>query len=645
MVDLDKTTTLFCGKDTRKYLFVLAALASLILMGTFYYTHYKLQGKGFEQAKRAKASRTDAVNAPLASGLPVAPGVGNPRLQQPRTPGMNQQNAAAPGVQQQASNVAAQFWPAGQMLGQPDQGDRVAPSPSGNNFAVVVKGMRPSVVNISSSRLQSPGSPKPKKQAMAANNQPRFASPLTGITATSIGSGIIVSADGAILTNAHVVQGGNGIHATVFNDTGSQRYRVDVVKLDERLDLALLKIRAKTQLTPAPLGDSSQIDVADSVIAIGSPFGLDQTVSRGIVSGMRKSLMIENIMHDQLIQTDAAINQGNSGGPLVDRQGWVIGVNTAIYTPTGAFSGVGFAIPINIAKTFMQGSVSAAALRTNGQAVVAQTVAGTAGTAPPIRGNARSPGSHSDGRSASDCRQCHQIIGTNAANRFAIPPTNLGVNVATLGQNPSDVQLLGSILQPMDPVIVENLNVPLDDGVFVRAVMANTPTDRAGIQAGDVIIKLDGRWIRSVSQLQRRLASYQDGDNIRLGLYRNGNRINRYLVIDQRNTPAGIPPGMSKQAIPNEMTWLGMEINPITPAMVKKIPELAQGGGQIAEVDGGSIAGLAGVRQGDVIRSINSQLTETPQRLYNMITQPGNASGVLLQVIRDGQSMYFTIQQ
>ena len=131
----------------------------------------------------------------------------------------------------------------------------------------------------------------------------------------------------------------------MFDDGGTRRYTARVIRLDERVDLALLHIALKTPLPAVILGDSDRVRLAEEVISIGSPFGLDQTVSRGIVSGIRKALAIEGVTHSDLIQTDAAINQGNSGGPLVNGAGSVIGINTAILRRPGLFQGSGSPSP------------------------------------------------------------------------------------------------------------------------------------------------------------------------------------------------------------------------------------------------------------------------------------------------------------
>lgn len=166
------------------------------------------------------------------------------------------------------------------------------------------------------------------------------------------GSGVIIDPKGYILTNYHVVRNAGEIKIALSGDK-EHEYKGKVIGKDERLDLAVIKIKPRGKLPVAILGDSDKIRVGDWVIAVGSPFGLEQTVTVGIVSARRQSVSIEGRTYKELIQTDASINQGNSGGPLVDIEGKVIGINTAIYTPMGGFVGVGFAIPVNKAKEIL----------------------------------------------------------------------------------------------------------------------------------------------------------------------------------------------------------------------------------------------------------------------------------------------------
>ncbi|MGQ0645163.1 MAG: trypsin-like peptidase domain-containing protein, partial [Elusimicrobiota bacterium] len=168
-----------------------------------------------------------------------------------------------------------------------------------------------------------------------------------------MGSGVIVDPRGYFLTNEHVERNADDITVLV-RDPELKEYKGKVVGKDPRSDLAVVKIQPKGGLSHAVLADSDKVRVGDWAIAVGSPFGLEQTVTVGVVSAVRQSLSIEGMAYSDLLQTDAAINRGNSGGPLINIRGEVIGINTAIYAPTGVFAGIGFAIPSARVRDIME---------------------------------------------------------------------------------------------------------------------------------------------------------------------------------------------------------------------------------------------------------------------------------------------------
>lgn len=170
----------------------------------------------------------------------------------------------------------------------------------------------------------------------------------------SLGSGVIISKDGLIITNYHVIEGAEGISIVLGHN---KDYKANVVVVDKEHDLALLKCQELTKIKDLKfleLGDSDNMEVGDLVLAIGNPYGIGKTVTSGIISGPEKSSSTGRIIGDDFLQTDAAINPGNSGGALVNIKGELIGINTAIYTQSGGSQGLGFAIPSNIVKSFLQ---------------------------------------------------------------------------------------------------------------------------------------------------------------------------------------------------------------------------------------------------------------------------------------------------
>ncbi|OVE75557.1 hypothetical protein BVX98_07480 [bacterium F11] len=232
-----------------------------------------------------------------------------------------------------------------------------------DSFSQVVKRVKPAVVNITSVRVETIhtqpyefffGDPfedffgdffgeryrSPRKRPAPRQYQRKH---------EGMGSGVIVDPRGYVLTNEHVISGAQDITVRLSHPK-EKEYKAKVIGKDPYSDLAVLKIKSGKDLPYVPLGDSDEIEIGDWVIAVGSPFGLEQTVTAGIISAVRQTLNIEGRTHNNMIQTDAAINRGNSGGPLVNLKGEVIGINTAIYAPTGVFAGIGFAIPSNRVK-------------------------------------------------------------------------------------------------------------------------------------------------------------------------------------------------------------------------------------------------------------------------------------------------------
>ncbi len=179
--------------------------------------------------------------------------------------------------------------------------------------------------------------PEEEVEPPAEGEEPEFQS--------GVGSGVIIDETGVILTNNHVVQGASRVLVRLSD---GRELEASDIKTDPLSDLAVLRVRAEAALPAAELGDSDELEIGDWVIAIGSPFELEATVSAGIISGKGRS--IRQIQRGSLIQTDAAINPGNSGGPLVNLQGQVVGLNTAIASNSGGYQGIGFAIPVNRAK-------------------------------------------------------------------------------------------------------------------------------------------------------------------------------------------------------------------------------------------------------------------------------------------------------
>jgi serine protease Do len=223
--------------------------------------------------------------------------------------------------------------------------------PSGNTFAPVLKKVLPSVVNISSSKVvkspQMDSQLDPFFRQFFGNGESPFAVPKDR-REKSLGSGVIVSPEGYILTNNHVVDGATDVRVTLSD---KRELQARVVGTDPKTDIAVLKIDA-SNLQPITLGDSTKVEVGDTALAIGDPFGVGQTVTRGIISAKgRGNLGIED--YEDFLQTDAPINPGNSGGALINDRGELVGINTAIIGESGGSQGIGFAVPVNLAHNVM----------------------------------------------------------------------------------------------------------------------------------------------------------------------------------------------------------------------------------------------------------------------------------------------------
>jgi S1-C subfamily serine protease len=305
--------------------------------------------------------------------------------------------------------------------------------------------------------------------------------PLEPQTQQSLGSGFVVDKVGHIVTNYHVVQGAREIDVSFSNH---ESMRAHLVGSDPSTDIAVLKVNASSRaLTPLPLGDSDKVRVGDSVVAIGNPFGLDRTVTAGIVSALQRQIQSPNNWAiDHVIQTDAPINHGNSGGPLLNADGQVIGVNAQIQTggTTDGNVGIGFAIPINTVKTV------AASLIKQG-------------------------------------RVEHAYIG--------IEPRAIDQTLARIFRLPVSHGLLVEAVRPGSPAARAGLRAG-DTQVTVAGVTYNL--------GGDVIVRADGAQISSPARLRSLLAVKKPGDRMRLLLYRGTKKLELNVTLGrQPASPSG----------------------------------------------------------------------------------------------------------
>ena len=372
------------------------------------------------------------------------------------------------------------------------------------------------------------------------------------------GSGFIIQADGIVLTNNHVVENAREITVTLSD---GRQLPAQVRGRDPKTDLAVLSVDAPEPLPTVQLGDSDALSVGDWVIAIGNPFGLANTVTAGIVSA--KGRAIGAGPYDEFIQTDAPINPGNSGGPLLDDHGAVVGINTAIFSQSGGSIGIGFAVPINLAKNLV-------------------------------------PQLEKDGH-------------------------------VTRGW-------LGVTLQKLTPELAESLKVDAGRGALVSAVSPDGPAARAGVAAGDVIVRWDGTVVDEHASLPMLVAATPVGKTIQMEALRDGARRTFSITVDKM---AEEPVADAQDAAPARARW-GMGLQELSPLDRKQLGLDDKRGVGVADVTPGSPADTAGLEPGDVILEVNRH----PVSSLDAVRKEAGKSATLLLLIRgqDGTNRFVALR-
>ncbi len=320
---------------------------------------------------------------------------------------------------------------------------------------------------------------------------------------TGFGSGVIISKDGYIVTNNHVIAGADEISVTL-ND--NRQFKGRIIGTDENTDLALIKIEGDDFPT-IPVGDSDALKVGEWVLAVGNPFNLTSTVTAGIVSAKARSLGMAKESIESYIQTDAAINQGNSGGALVNARGELIGINAALFSPTGSNTGYGFAIPTSIMKK-----------------VVA------------------------------DLKQ----FGT-------VQRVLLGVQVTTLTEEPGDTQMKdeeGRKVSDVKKEAREKYNVV--DGLWIRKIVEGGSAAGSDLKENDVIVGMDGKAIHKFADLQEALAKHRPGDKVKVKVMRD--KKEKYVEVTLKNEQ-----GTTKVVKNADMDILGAAFRPIPDDLKKQL--------------------------------------------------------------------------
>lgn len=386
------------------------------------------------------------------------------------------------------------------------------------SFADLAEKLTPSVVNISSF-----------SQSETENGEGN--TPLS----ESLGSGFIIDGNGYIITNNHVVDKAESISITLSDNTNTE---ARVIGKDPKTDLALIKIETKHPLNAVKFGDSDKIRVGDWVLAIGNPFGLGSSVTAGIVSA--KSRDIESGPYDSFIQTDASINQGNSGGPMFNLQGEVIGISSAIFSTTGASQGVGFAIPANLAGWVIS------QLKEHGEVK---------------RG------------------------------------------------------WIGIKIQPNTPEIADSLGISANQGVVVSGVTEQGPAQKAGLQAGDIVLSFNRQPIDNTKNLSRLIAETKIGTPAPIEIWRSGQK--QTLTVPIELMPEETPLSAAKETASDaaETPDNGESLNIIGFTVKEISPELAEryklapstSGVVVTDILPNSDASRKGIKIGDIIVKIDKR--------------------------------------
>ena len=440
------------------------------------------------------------------------------------------------------------------------------------DFTELAEKQGPSVVNISVTQVvQGNGNPFGGMQDDDQFNElfRRFGLPMPGMPrgqmppqdykSQSLGSGFIISGDGYILTNAHVV---NEADEVIVKLSDRREFKAKIIGADRRTDIALLKIDA-AGLPKVSIGDPNQLKVGEWVAAIGSPFGLENTMTAGIVSAKGRALPQENFV--PFIQTDVAINPGNSGGPLFNLKGEVVGINSQIYSRSGGSMGLSFAIPIDVAVD--------------------------------ISNQLKAGGKISRG-------------------------------------------WLGVSIQEITKELADSFGMKNSNGALVAGVEKNGPADKGDVQAGDVILKLDGKTINTSSDLPRAVGSVKPGKSVSVEVFRKGAVKTLSITVGEAPSDKDEVISQNKGTAKSEINRIGLVLRELTPQQKKNLN--GKTGLLVTESQGS--AALAGIRRGDVVLGINNNEVPTIERFNKVLAAIPNGKTVAVLVQRGDSTLYVPVK-
>jgi Do/DeqQ family serine protease len=407
------------------------------------------------------------------------------------------------------------------------------------SFAPLVRKVAPAVVNIYAAtivgRAETPYSEDPMLSQLLRelqNEEPRVEN--------SLGSGVILTADGLVVSNFHVVGQADEITVVLAD---RREYAADLILGDEESDLAFMRLRGASGLPTVPMADSDKVEVGELVLAIGNPFGVGQTVSSGIISGLGRSTLSEGSERGYFLQTDAPINPGNSGGALIDMDGRLLGINTSILTRDGGSDGVGFAIPANLVA-----------------AMVPQAEAG--------------------------------------ASRFDRP-------------------WIGLTGQSVDARLAADLGFDRPQGMLVTDLHRNSPFADAGLRPGDVILALGGTAVHSPPEVDYRILVAPRDAALGVTFLRDGRAMQAEVDLSAPGTFGRAPATARRITIEDDVALRGLTVTALDSRINGELGLPGDTEGVVAIV-AVNRAGLAGLRPGDVILSVNGIPVTRPDEVADL---------------------------
>ena len=437
---------------------------------------------------------------------------------------------------------------------------------TGRAMAEVTAAVKPAIVNISTSKTvkisggEDPFFNDPFFRRFFGDNLGRQRQPKEQ-KSVGLGSGVIVSSDGYIITNYHVIKDADEIKVLMSD---KKEFTGKVIGSDPKTEISVVKIEA-SGLPTVSWGNSDLLEVGDLVLAVGNPYGLNQTVTMGIVSALgRANVGIAD--YEDFIQTDAAINPGNSGGALVNVKGELVGINTAIYSTSGGYQGIGFAIPSNMVKSVMDSLIKKGKV---------------------VRG------------------------------------------------------WLGVSIQKITPELAKQFNLKDEVGALVGDVVENSPSEKAGLKRGDVIIEYDGKKIEEPSNLRNMIANTSPGEEHQMTVLRDNKTLTLKVTVGE------LPADTQEEVVSGnyENVLKGITVQDMTPEIAQKlkIPDRITGV-IISDVDEDSLS--SGVlTQGDVIQEINRKKVSGVKNYQELVSKIKKEEDVLLLIYRRGTSLFVTLSE